>query len=67
MMMALHNVGDRIRRQVFDGVDDVRVGKFVELELGGDRATAESQLTSMCEKLLANPVIEEYRFEIEAD
>ena len=60
-------VQSSLRSLGFDGVADVRVGKFVEIELDGDRADAEVQLKSVCEKLLANPVIEDYRYEIEAD
>lgn len=61
--------GDAVRRALgsleLGDVRDVRVGKLIEIELGApDRATAESQLVAMCEKLLANPVIEDYRFEI---
>jgi phosphoribosylformylglycinamidine synthase len=49
----------------FDGVEDVRQGKFIELALaGGDRATAERRVAEMCEKLLANTVIENYAIEI---
>lgn len=48
-------------------VEDVRMGKLVELTLQEtDRASAESAIKAMCEKLLANTVIEEYTFEIEA-
>lgn len=48
-------------------VEDVRMGKLVELTLQEtDRASAESTIKAMCEKLLANTVIEEYTFEIEA-
>ena len=48
----------------FGEVRDVRVGKYIELELNGmDRAQAEQKIKSMCEKLLANTVIEEYKFE----
>lgn len=48
-------------------VEDVRIGKLVELTLQEmDRASAESIIKAMCEKLLANTVIEEYTFEIEA-
>ena len=51
----------------FDDVGDVRIGKYIELELDAtDRATAEKQATQMCEKLLANTVIENYRVEIAA-
>jgi phosphoribosylformylglycinamidine synthase len=48
----------------FREVKDVRMGKYIELELGeSDRAKAEEKLKSMCEKLLANTVIEDYRYE----
>lgn len=61
--------GDAVRRAVvsmgFDGVREVRVGKLIEVELAAEsRDEAESALKTMCEKLLANPVIEDYRFEI---
>jgi len=49
----------------FSGVDDVRQGKLIELELTtGDRVAAEAAVTEMCEKLLANTVIENYRIEL---
>ncbi len=49
----------------FEGVAGVRQGKLIELELAtSDRASAEDQVRAMCEKLLANTVIESYRFEI---
>ncbi len=48
----------------FDEVKGVRLGKVIELDLAdGDRAAAEARLKAMCEKLLANTVIEEYRIE----
>ena len=47
-------------------VEDVRLGKFIEVKLGGtDKEKAKVQLKEMCEKLLANTVIEDYRFDIE--
>ncbi len=55
---SLHSLG-------FGGVQDVRVGKYLELQLDVSAAEdAEQQARRMCEKLLANPVIEDYRFEI---
>jgi phosphoribosylformylglycinamidine synthase len=49
----------------FEGVGDVRQGKYIELELpDGDAASAESTVNDMCEHLLANTVIENYRVEI---
>ena len=49
----------------FAGVGGVRQGKIFDIELGEtDRAAAEAALTAMCEKLLANTVIENYAIEI---
>ena len=46
-------------------VEDVRIGKLIELELGNiTLKEANIQIVEMCEKLLANTVIEEYKFEI---
>ena len=47
----------------FDGIDAVRQGKVIDIELA-DAANAEARLKDMCEKLLANTVIEDYRVEI---
>ncbi|MCL2503417.1 MAG: phosphoribosylformylglycinamidine synthase subunit PurS [Coriobacteriia bacterium] len=49
---ALANLG-------YQGVDEVKIGKYIRLS--GDVDT--SQVTEMCEKLLANPVIEDFRIE----
>ncbi|SNY94221.1 phosphoribosylformylglycinamidine synthase [Cohaesibacter sp. ES.047] len=49
----------------FDGVESVRQGKVIDIELSeGDKAAAEAKLTDMCEKLLANTVIENYHIDI---
>ncbi len=49
----------------FAGVSGVRQGKVIELELSeSDPKKAEAQVEAMCEKLLANTVIEDYRVEI---
>jgi phosphoribosylformylglycinamidine synthase len=49
----------------FDGVGDVRQGKIFDIELeGNDAAAAELTLGSICERLLANTVIENYSIEI---
>lgn len=62
--------GDAVRRALgdlgYDGVKTVRVGKLVEIETGdagGDEA-ARARLEEMARKLLANPVIEDFRLEI---
>ena len=49
----------------FNEVKDVRMGKYIELELGSvDKSQAEKKIKMMCEKLLANTVIEEYKYEL---
>ena len=59
---AIRNALSRIG---FSDVADVRAGKSFEIELGtDDRAAAERELKAMCEKLLANTVVEDYSVEI---
>ena len=49
----------------FSGVGEVRQGKYIEVELAErDRAKAQDQVKQMCEKLLANTVIEKYAIEL---
>ena len=49
----------------FSAVESVRAGKYMEIRLDADnRADAEASVTEMCRKLLANPVIEEFRLEV---
>lgn len=49
----------------FDGVNEVRQGKYIELELSeSDETRARTQVERMCEDLLANTVIENYSYEI---
>lgn len=51
----------------FDAVEDVRQGKYIEVELAeSDAETARAKVSDMCEKLLANTVIENYDIEIVA-
>ncbi len=57
---ALHALG-------FGGVDDVRQGKYIEVALTeSDPAKAKDEVERMCEALLANTVIENYSYELEA-
>lgn len=53
---SLHTLG-------YEGVHDVRVGKLIEMFI--DHEDVEAQVNVMCEKLLANPVIENFTYEIE--
>ncbi|NEO27679.1 MAG: phosphoribosylformylglycinamidine synthase subunit PurS [Kamptonema sp. SIO4C4] len=56
---GLHQLG-------YDSVEGVRIGKYIELQLSADnRTAAEEQLDQMCDRLLANPVIENYCFELD--
>lgn len=49
----------------FDGVGAVRQGKVIELEIAdADEDAARAQVTEMCEKLLANTVIEDYSIDL---
>jgi phosphoribosylformylglycinamidine synthase subunit PurS len=51
----------------YESVEKVRIGKYIELTLAAeDEAQAREQLDFMCDRLLANPVIENYRFELTA-
>ncbi len=55
---AVHHALDGLG---FDGVEDVRIGRVVELEVADD--TRDDTLKAMCDKLLANTVIEDYAIE----
>ena len=58
---ALHSLG-------FSDVESVRAGKYLEVRLDAkDKKRAQKQLAEMCRKLLANPVIEDFRFELAED
>lgn len=55
---GLHNLG-------YAGVESTRVGKYLEVRLAApDEAAARAQVDEMCRRLLTNPVIEQYRFEL---
>ena len=51
---ALANLG-------YEEIESVRIGKYIRLEVAD--GTSESKVAEMCDKLLANPVIEDYRIE----
>jgi phosphoribosylformylglycinamidine synthase len=59
VMHGLHNLG-------YKEVQSLRIGKFLEMELEGtDSAALKSRVEEMCAKLLANPIVEDSRVEIE--
>ena len=58
---ALHSLG-------YNEVEDVRIGKFMEVRLAEtDKKAAQTRLDEMCKRLLANTITEDYRFEIEEE
>ena len=60
-------VGHALQALGFDGVGDVRQGKYIEIDLADtDAGAAKARVEDMCRKLLANTVIENYAIEIEA-
>ncbi len=59
VLSSLHRLG-------FENTADVRVGKYLLVNIDEtDRAEAERTVTKMCQQLLANPVIEDFRFDLE--
>jgi phosphoribosylformylglycinamidine synthase len=58
-------VGQALASLGFDGVQDVRIGRVIELELREtDAEVAQARVDAMCRALLANTVIESYRVEL---
>lgn len=56
---SLHTLGYR-------SVEDVRIGKYIEIRMSNiSKDTIDAEIKDMCNKLLANPIIEDYRYEID--
>lgn len=61
VLAALHSLG-------FNEAKDLRIGKHFEITLeGSDRSAVENRVKQFCEKLLVNPVIEHYSFEVKPE
>jgi phosphoribosylformylglycinamidine synthase len=59
-------VQNALEHMGYTGVGAVHVGKYLEIELaGGDRDAARKQIDDACHRFLSNPVIEDYRYELE--
>lgn len=57
---GLHNLG-------FAGMQEVRVGKLIQLDVeADDEAAARTQVEAACKKVLSNPIVEQFRFELTA-
>lgn len=60
------SVQNALEHMGYKGVGPVHVGKYLEVELPeGDKETWRKQIDDACHKILSNPVIEDYKFEIE--
>ncbi|MEO5802129.1 MAG: phosphoribosylformylglycinamidine synthase subunit PurS [Verrucomicrobiota bacterium] len=59
-------VQNALEHMGYKGLGAVHVGKYLEIELpGGDKEIWRRQIDEACHKILSNPVIEDYKFEIE--
>lgn len=59
VLSALHSMG-------FNSATSLRIGRYFEMDVAAqDEATARKDIAVMCDRLLVNPVIEDYRFDIE--
>ena len=59
-------IANSLKSLGFEGVNDVRQGKYIEIKIDDDdKGAATKRLNEMCEKLLANLVIEDYSVEID--
>jgi phosphoribosylformylglycinamidine synthase len=60
------SVQNALAQMGYHGIGAVHVGKYLEIELeGADKESWRKQIDDACHKILSNPVIEEYKFEIE--
>ena len=60
-------VQNALAQMGYSGVGAVHVGKYLEVELSGtDKEAVSQQINDACHRILSNPVIEDYRFEIES-
>ncbi|MGP8200564.1 MAG: phosphoribosylformylglycinamidine synthase subunit PurS [Limisphaerales bacterium] len=60
------SVQNALEHMGYQGIGEVHVGKYLEIELpGADKESWRKQIDDACHKILSNPVIEDYKFEIE--
>ena len=56
-------IGNALENLGFNNIENVRIGKYITLDI--DSSKPDKQIDEMCKKLLSNPVIEDYKYEIE--
>ena len=57
-------VQNALEHMGYSGIGSVHVGKYLEIEVSGDKETVRKQIDEACHKFLSNPVIEDYKLEI---
>ena len=58
-------VKDCLNRMGYTGIKSVHIGKYFEIDMEGNKEIIVSQIDKACHKFLSNPLIEDYRIEIE--
>lgn len=58
-------VQNALEHMGYQGIGAVHVGKYLEIDVEGDRDQVRRQIDEACRRLLTNPVIEDYHFELE--
>ena len=58
-------VQNALEHMGYKGIQAVHVGKYLEVEINGEKEIVRQQIDEACHKLLSNPVIEDYHFELE--
>ena len=58
-------VQNALEHMGYRGIGGVHVGKYLEIEVSGEAEEVRRQIDEACHKLLSNPVIEDYHFELE--
>ena len=58
-------VQNALEHMGYTGIGAVHVGKYLEIEVNGDKETVRQQIDQACHRFLSNPVIEDYKLELE--
>ncbi len=58
-------VQNALEHMGYSGIQAVHVGKYLEIEVSGDKEAVRKQLDDACHKFLSNPVIEDYELQVE--